>query len=135
MRAMSLGAIGSLDDNPQPLELVEMPVPAPGKGELLIRVLVCGVCHTELDEIEGRTPPPKLPVVLGHQVVGRVVGAGPGADTQRDGARVLEQVRDLGAPVVFGFTAAGADDDMPVATASQLIGLSGFGKRANLVDF
>ena len=38
----------------------------------LVKVAACGVCHTELDEIEGRTPPPKLPVVLGHQVVGRV---------------------------------------------------------------
>ena len=43
-----------------------------------MRVSVCGVCHTELDEIEGRTPPPQLPVVLGHQVVGRVAALGAG---------------------------------------------------------
>ena len=43
---------------------------------MLIRVSCCGVCHTELDEIEGRTPPPRLPVILGHQVVGRVVETG-----------------------------------------------------------
>jgi propanol-preferring alcohol dehydrogenase len=85
---MSLGAIGSLDDNPQPLELVEMPVPAPGKGELLIRVLVCGVCHTELDEIEGRAPPPALPVVPGHEVVGRVAALGAGVKGIEVGQRV-----------------------------------------------
>jgi propanol-preferring alcohol dehydrogenase len=48
----------------------------PAEGEVLIRVTVCGVCHTELDEIEGRTPPPSLPIVPGHQVVG-VIEQGP----------------------------------------------------------
>lgn len=73
MKAMLLKKTSSLQDNPTPLELVDLPLPSPGSGELLMRVSVCGVCHTELDEIEGRTPPPKLPVVLGHQVVGEVV--------------------------------------------------------------
>ena len=54
----------------------------------MIRVSRCGVCHTELDEIEGRTPPPKLPVVLGHQVVGRVEALGPGASLHKVGDRV-----------------------------------------------
>jgi propanol-preferring alcohol dehydrogenase len=56
--------------------MVELPAPVPGSGELLIRISACGVCHTELDEIEGRTPPPQLPTILGHQIVGRVVGIG-----------------------------------------------------------
>lgn len=50
--------------------------PTPGDDEVLIQVHVCGVCHTELDEIEGRTPPPRLPMVLGHQVVGRIQAIG-----------------------------------------------------------
>jgi propanol-preferring alcohol dehydrogenase len=55
-----------------PLRLVWHPEPVPAPGEILLHVTRCGVCHTELDEIEGRTPPPQLPVVLGHQVVGIV---------------------------------------------------------------
>jgi propanol-preferring alcohol dehydrogenase len=47
------------------------------RSEILIKVSACGVCHTELDEIEGRTPPPHLPVIPGHQVVGTVVSVGP----------------------------------------------------------
>ena len=88
MRAMSLGALTSLDDNPEPLELVELPVPVPGAGEVLIRVGACGVCHTELDEIEGRTPPPRLPVVPGHEVVGWVDATGSGVTKLRPGQRV-----------------------------------------------
>ena len=45
----------------------------------MIQVTACGVCHTELDEIEGRLPPPRLPVIPGHQVIGRVAGIGPAA--------------------------------------------------------
>ncbi len=76
MRAMLLDAIGSLEANPEPLRLADVDDPDPAEDEILIRVAVCGVCHTELDEIEGRTPPPKLPVILGHEVVGRVVATG-----------------------------------------------------------
>jgi len=53
MRAMVLKAIGSLKENPAPLELVELPDPVPNSGQVQIRVSACGVCHTELDEIEG----------------------------------------------------------------------------------
>ena len=73
MKAMLMGEIASLAQNPAPLSLTDMPEPKLGEGEVLIRVTRCGVCHTELDEIEGRTPPPRLPVVLGHQVVGTIV--------------------------------------------------------------
>jgi propanol-preferring alcohol dehydrogenase len=88
MRAMLLTATASLDANPAPLELVEIDDPSPVADEILIRVAACGVCHTELDEIEGRTPPPRLPVVPGHEVVGRVVASGPGASRFRHGERV-----------------------------------------------
>ncbi len=70
------------------LEAVELPDPVPGEREVLIRVSACGVCHTELDEIEGRTPPPRLPVVPGHQAVGVVVETGPGVTSLEVGDRV-----------------------------------------------
>lgn len=88
MRAMLLTATGSLDANPAPLEFAEIDDPSPVGDEILIRVAACGVCHTELDEIEGRTPPPSLPVVPGHEVVGRVVASGPEASRFRRGDRV-----------------------------------------------
>jgi alcohol dehydrogenase, propanol-preferring len=88
MRAMILRALASLEENPAPLELADLPVPTPGDGEILVKVSVCGVCHTELDEIEGRTPPPRLPVVLGHQAVGTVEALGPGTGALRIGDRV-----------------------------------------------
>jgi propanol-preferring alcohol dehydrogenase len=69
---MLLTELTDVKSNQTPLSLQEVPKPIPGEGEILIRVLACGVCHTELDEIEGRTPPPELPVILGHQVVGVV---------------------------------------------------------------
>lgn len=68
---MLLREIASLAQNQNPLSFEETPEPKIGEGEILLRVTRCGVCHTELDEIEGRTPP-HLPVVLGHQVVGIV---------------------------------------------------------------
>ncbi len=72
MKAMLLRGLAPLAQNPSPLSLEDAPEPKIGDGEVLIRVTRCGVCHTELDEIEGRTPPPHLPVILGHQVVGIV---------------------------------------------------------------
>lgn len=77
MRAMVLSSCNGFDRPDGPLELVERARPTPGRGEILIRVLACGVCHTELDEIEGRTPPSKFPVVPGHEIVGRVEAKGP----------------------------------------------------------
>jgi propanol-preferring alcohol dehydrogenase len=76
MKAMVLKGISDFSENSTPLELVDLPVPIPGDREILVRVSVCGVCHTELDEIEGRTPPSKYPVVPGHQIVGRVAKIG-----------------------------------------------------------
>jgi propanol-preferring alcohol dehydrogenase len=88
MKAMVLKQLTNLEESQTPLELMELPVPAPGEKEILVKVLTCGVCHTELDEIEGRTPPPRLPVVLGHQVVGRVEETGRQADAFKAGDRV-----------------------------------------------
>jgi alcohol dehydrogenase, propanol-preferring len=88
MRAMVIEQLGPVREGAAPLGLVERPEPAPGPGEVLIRVSACGVCHTELDEIEGRTPPPRLPVVPGHQVVGRVAAVGAGVSGPAAGDRV-----------------------------------------------
>ncbi|HEX7371904.1 MAG TPA: zinc-dependent alcohol dehydrogenase family protein [Thermodesulfobacteriota bacterium] len=88
MKAMILRQICRLERNQTPLELVDLPIPVPGENEILIRVSACGVCHTELDEIEGRTPPPRLPVVLGHQVVGRVEKAGARTKKLKAGDRI-----------------------------------------------
>jgi propanol-preferring alcohol dehydrogenase len=74
MKAMLLREITSLKQNETPLSFTNISEPQIGQGEVLLRVIRCGVCHTELDEIEGRTPPPQLPVILGHQVVGTVEG-------------------------------------------------------------
>jgi propanol-preferring alcohol dehydrogenase len=72
MKAMLLQEINSLAENPAPLTFEDVPDAKSKTDEVLIRVKVCGVCHTELDEIEGRTPPSQLPRILGHQVVGIV---------------------------------------------------------------
>lgn len=88
MKAMVLSKLCSLEEDPRPLELREMPEPVPKKGEILVKVTACGVCHTELDEIEGRLPPPHLPVVPGHQVVGRVAATGTEAKSFTIGERV-----------------------------------------------
>jgi propanol-preferring alcohol dehydrogenase len=88
MKAMVLNHITSLAENRAPLDRVEMPIPDPKEYEILLTVSVCGVCHTELDEIEGRTPPSLLPIIPGHQVVGRVLKQGPGASRFKTGARV-----------------------------------------------
>jgi alcohol dehydrogenase, propanol-preferring len=76
MRAMVLEKVGKIVADGGPLTSIELPVPDPEDDELLIKVSTCGVCHTELDEIEGRTPPVRFPMVLGHQIVGRVAQRG-----------------------------------------------------------
>ncbi|MFC1858067.1 zinc-dependent alcohol dehydrogenase family protein [Thermodesulfobacteriota bacterium] len=88
MKAMVLDKICSLKVDPRPLEMKSLPDPVPGEGEILVKVAACGVCHTELDEIEGRIPPPRLPVILGHQVVGRVEKKGPYSKRYDIGDRV-----------------------------------------------
>jgi propanol-preferring alcohol dehydrogenase len=85
---MLLHSTGRLDEHGEALTLTDLPRPVAGAGEILIKVLACGVCHTELDEIEGRTPPPALPVVPGHEVVGVVAEIGKGANRHSLGDRV-----------------------------------------------
>ena len=76
MKAMLLPALADLNADPAPLQWTEVPDPLPSHGEVLIRLTRCAVCHTELDEIEGRTAPARLPVILGHQAIGRVEATG-----------------------------------------------------------
>lgn len=82
MRAMLLEAPH------QPLRLAELPVPLPGPGQVLLKVHTCGVCHTDLHIVDGELSEPKLPLVLGHQIVGMVVQTGKGAQRFRTGERV-----------------------------------------------
>jgi propanol-preferring alcohol dehydrogenase len=88
MRAMLLQRIMRVDSDARPLRWCELRDPAPQAGEILVRVATCGVCHTELDEIEGRTPPPRFPVIPGHQVVGHVEARGAEARCFDVGERV-----------------------------------------------
>ena len=85
MKAMILRGISPVEN--EPLKMEEIPDPSPGLEQILVRISACGICHTELDEIEGRLPP-KLPIVLGHQIVGTVVRSGSGAARFHAGDRV-----------------------------------------------
>ncbi len=82
---MVLREITNIED--KPLKWEELSVPTPGPHEMLIEVSVCGICHTELDEIEGRLHP-RLPIVLGHQVVGKVIRLGSEVKRFKVGDRV-----------------------------------------------
>jgi len=77
-----------LDAQQKPLRMAELPVPEPGPGQVLIRVGACGVCRTDLHVADGELPHPKLPLILGHEIAGRVVQTGPGAERFREGDRV-----------------------------------------------
>ena len=88
MRAMQLNKIAALADIPEPLQLVEVPVPVLKEDQVLMRIAACGVCHTELDEIEGRTPPAELPIIPGHEVIGYVEQIGGKVTLHKVGDRV-----------------------------------------------
>ncbi|HEY2287688.1 MAG TPA: zinc-dependent alcohol dehydrogenase family protein [Streptosporangiaceae bacterium] len=88
MRAWVVHEPGPAGGSPGPLRLVDRPQPEPGPGQLLIRVLCCGVCRTDLHLAEGDLPPRRPEVTPGHEVVGEVVTAGPGATQFRPGDRV-----------------------------------------------
>ncbi len=81
MRAMVLTKLCNIQENKSPLELMDIAVPEINENQVLIKVSNCGVCHTELDEIEGRTSPPQLPIVLGHQVIGKISKLGSKIET------------------------------------------------------
>jgi propanol-preferring alcohol dehydrogenase len=82
MRAMLLDAPRT------PLRPADVPVPRPGPGQLLLRVRACGVCRTDLHVVDGELKKPKLPLILGHQIVGTVEERGPGAGRHAVGSRV-----------------------------------------------
>src|SRR5215813_5292213 len=82
MRAMVLERPGT------PLELRERPVPTPGAGEILVEIAACGVCRTDLHVVDGELPDPKLPIVPGHEIVGRVALPGIGVEGFSPGERV-----------------------------------------------
>jgi propanol-preferring alcohol dehydrogenase len=86
MKAMVLKKISSVEK--RPLELADFPRPVPSSRQILVRVYACGVCHTELDEIEGRVSPSRFPMILGHEIVGRVEGLGQGASKFKKGDKV-----------------------------------------------
>ena len=88
MKAFQIAQITRLPENKDPLKKVDVDKPVPSAGEVLIKVHACGICHTELDEIEGRTPPPEYPVIPGHQVVGTVVENRGSGEEIREGDRV-----------------------------------------------
>ncbi len=100
MRALRLA--GPKPVGERPLALVELPVPQPGPGEVLLRVRACGVCRTDLHIVEGELPPHRSPVVPGHQVVGEVVAFGAGAEGRapggEPGARPLDHGERVGVP-------------------------------------
>lgn len=82
MKAMIFESVG------QPLRGVEMPVPPPAEGQVLLRVQACGVCRTDLHILDGELPDAKLPLIPGHQIVGTVVETGVGAQRFAAGDRV-----------------------------------------------
>ncbi len=92
MRAMLLRAPGPVERDP--LEAVDLPAPVPGSGEVRLKISACGLCHTDLHEVEGELPPPKLPVIPGHQIVGVV-------DARGDGARRFTLGERVGVPWLY----------------------------------
>lgn len=86
MKAMILDKSCPVEE--RPLKLADLPIPKPGDKEILVKVLVCGACHTDLDEVEGRLMPSKFPIVLGHQVVGTVADKGKAVSKYNGGERV-----------------------------------------------
>src|SRR5713226_149292 len=82
MRAMVLEEVG------QPLALRDLPKPKPGHGQLLVRVNTCALCRTDLHVVDGELPNPKLPLILGHEIVGRVTRVGARVSLHSVGQRV-----------------------------------------------
>lgn len=72
----------------KPLAITELPLPQPEKKQILVKIKCCGICHTDLDEVEGRLIPPKLPIVPGHQIIGIVEKKGAQANLFKIGDRV-----------------------------------------------
>ena len=86
MKAVVLQNISPIEK--KPLLMTDLPTPAPLDNQILVKVSVCGVCHTDLDEIEGRLTPTRFPIVLGHQIVGTVADRGKAVTKFNIGDRV-----------------------------------------------
>jgi len=86
MKAMVLNKISSIEG--KPLEIVDLPDPVPAPSQIRVKVSACGVCHTELDEIEGRVSPSRFPMILGHEIVGKVESLGSRITRFKEGDRV-----------------------------------------------
>ena len=85
MKAMILKKTAPIEE--KPLEMEDLPIPQPGPKQIRVKISACGLCHTELDEIEGRLPP-RLPIILGHEIVGKVESLGSEVTKFRLGERV-----------------------------------------------
>jgi len=106
-----------LDAPRTPLVMRERPLPVPGAGEILVKVAACGVCRTDLHVVDGELEHPKLPIVPGHEIVGRVAAVGAGVSGFTIGERV--GVPWLGATCgICPYCSAGAENlcDTPVFT-------------------
>ena len=86
MKAMVLSRTGPVDAGP--LQILDVPIPQPGPGQVLVKLKVCGICRTDLHVIEGELERPKLPLIPGHQAVGVISRVGPGVTEQTVGERV-----------------------------------------------
>jgi propanol-preferring alcohol dehydrogenase len=122
MKAWQLKAIVDLELETTPLELVETDIPPLNGSELLIKISCCGICHTELDEIEGRTPPPVLPIIPGHQVIGNVQEIGSSVTRFKKGDRV---------GVAWIYSACGTCEFCKVGKENLCSDFKGTGRDAN----
>ena len=122
MKAWVLKNICDLRTEKKPLAMVDVFLPEPGEHEVRIRVLCCGVCHTELDEIEGRTPPASFPMTLGHQVVGLIDKNGRGSHRFKVGDRV---------GVAWIYSACGECEDCLAGRENLCTYFKGTGRDAN----
>jgi len=86
MKAMVVEKPGEIET--APLKELDLPIPEPGEGQILVRIEVCGVCRTDLHVVEGELPPHKERLVPGHEIVGRVEALGPGCSRFKVGDRV-----------------------------------------------
>ena len=122
MKAWLLKTVFDLSAESDPLELADVAKPVPSKDEILIKISCCGVCHTELDEIEGRTPPLAYPVIPGHQVVGTVEKTGTEAVRFQQGDRV---------GVAWIFSACGHCEYCRAGLENLCLQFKGTGRDAN----
>ncbi len=137
MHAMVLRKLGAA------LEWTELADPCPGPGEIRIRVGACGVCRTDLHVVDGDLPNPKLPIIPGHEIVGRIDAVGSGVEDARIGERVgipwlghtcgtcpycLDGHENLcDRPLFTGYTRDGGFDTAAVADARYAFPLGGCG--------